>query len=72
MKTEYDFSKGVRGPLDPLPPGMTRVTIALDDEVLDWFRAKVDAAGGGYYPALINAALKDYIARQDVRQESTG
>ena len=29
MKAEYDFSKGKRGALDPLPPGKTRITIRL-------------------------------------------
>jgi len=26
MKKEYDFSKGKRGALDPLPSGKTRIT----------------------------------------------
>jgi hypothetical protein len=54
-KKEYDFSKGKRGPLVPIPPGKTRITIRLDDEVLDWFRAQVHAAGGGDYQSLINS-----------------
>lgn len=62
MKDEYDFSKGVRGPLFPPRPGTTRVTIRLDDEVVDWFRAKVHAAGGGDYPALMNDALREHIS----------
>jgi len=72
MKAEYDFSKGIRGPVMPLPPGTTRVSISLDDEVFEWFRIKHLTAGAGSFPRLINAALKDYIARQDVRQENTG
>jgi uncharacterized protein (DUF4415 family) len=68
MKAEYDFSKGVRGPVVPLRPGTTRVTIALDDEVLDWFRNQVNAAGGGNYARLVNAALREHIARQGARQ----
>ena len=66
------FEKGIRGPVTPLPPGTTRVSIALEDEVFEWFRIKHHAAGAGSFPHLINAALKDYIARQDVRQENTG
>jgi uncharacterized protein (DUF4415 family) len=65
MKAEYDFSKGIRGPVTPLPPGTTRVSITLDDEVFEWFRTKHHAAGAGSFPLLINAALKDYIARQE-------
>ena len=28
---------------NPIPPGKTRITIRLDDEVLDWFRTQVHA-----------------------------
>jgi uncharacterized protein (DUF4415 family) len=63
MRKEYDFRGARRGALDPLPPGKTRITIRLDDDVLEWFRAQVEAAGGGNYQSLINAALRDHIAR---------
>lgn len=63
MKDEYDLSNAVRGPVVITPPGKARITIRLDDKVLDWFRAKVRAAGGGNLEALINAALLDHIAR---------
>jgi len=46
MRREYDFSKGKRGPVLKTPPGKTRITIRLDNEVLNWFRAQVHAAGG--------------------------
>ncbi len=62
MKKEYDFSKAKRGPVVPTPAGKTRITIRLDDEILDWFRQQVHASGGGNYQSLINAALRDYIA----------
>jgi uncharacterized protein (DUF4415 family) len=61
MDTEYDFSQGKRGAIDPLPAGKTRITIRLDDEVLEWFRAQVHAAGGGNYQTLINDALCEHI-----------
>jgi hypothetical protein len=70
MKDEYDFSKGVRGPVVPTP-GKTRITIRLDDEVLEWFRAKVHAMGGGNYQTLMNAALKEHIAREHEPLEDT-
>ncbi len=38
------------------------MTIRLDDDVLDWFRAQVNAAGGGNYQTLINLALRQYVA----------
>jgi uncharacterized protein (DUF4415 family) len=53
MDTEYDFSQGKRGAIDPLPTGKTRITIRLDDEVLEWFHELVNAAGGGNYQTLI-------------------
>jgi hypothetical protein len=61
MKAEYDFSKGKRGAVVPVPPGKTRITIRIDDEVLDWFRDQVHRAGGGNYQTLINDALKEHI-----------
>ena len=64
METEYDFSQGKRGALDPTPPGKTRITIRLDNEVLEWFREQVHAAGGGNYQTLINEALNEYIQQQ--------
>ena len=64
MDAEYDFSKGKRGAIDPVPQGKTRITIRLDDEVLSWFRAQVHAAGGGNYQSLINEALQQHIQQQ--------
>jgi uncharacterized protein (DUF4415 family) len=61
MKREYNFSQGKRGAVLKTPPGKTRITIRLDTEVLDWFRAQVHAAGGGNYQSLINAALQHHV-----------
>jgi hypothetical protein len=61
MKSEYDFSKGKRGPVIPVPKGKTRITIRLDKDLLDWFRAQVEAAGGGNYQTLINSALRNFV-----------
>ena len=77
MKRHYDFSKGRRGPAFPLEPGKTRITIRIDNEVLDYFRNKVEKAGGGNYQTLINDALRDHIrgahleevVRKTVREE---
>lgn len=68
MKAEYDFSRGKRGALDPVAPGKTRITIRLDDEVLDWFRDQVERAGGGNYQTLINAALREHIDRHSLEE----
>ena len=61
MKTEYDFKKGKRGAVVPIPKGKTRITIRIDDEVLIWFREQVNRAGGGNYQSLINEALRGHI-----------
>ena len=64
MKEEYDFSRGRRGAIEPTPPGKTRITIRIDNEILEWFRREVDAMGGGNYQTLINEALRQYITQQ--------
>ena len=64
MKSEYDFSKGKRGAVLPAPKGKTRITIRIDEDVLDWFRSQVEEAGGGNYQTLINNALREHITRQ--------
>ncbi|WP_095044896.1 BrnA antitoxin family protein [Candidatus Promineifilum breve] len=64
MKPEYDFSQGKRGAVTPLPPGKSRITIPLDEEVLEWFRDQVEEAGGGNYQTLINQVLLDYVRNQ--------
>ena len=65
MKEEYDFSQGKRGAIDPIPPGKTRITIRLDNDILAWFRNQVNIAGGGNYQSLINNALREYIEQHE-------
>lgn len=60
MKENYDFSNAKRGPVLPAETGKTRITIRIDDDVLEHFRAQ--CAGGGSYQGLINKALRTYIA----------
>ncbi|MCX6065842.1 MAG: BrnA antitoxin family protein [Chloroflexi bacterium] len=43
----------------------TRITIRIDDDVLNWFRSQVDAAGGGNYQTLMNRALREYIQNRE-------
>jgi len=71
MRPEYDFSQGKRGAVVPAPPGKTRITIRLDNDVLDWFRNQVEAAGGGNYQTLVNEALRQYIEHREERLEET-
>ena len=71
MKKEYDFAKGKRGPVLRVPAGKTRITIRIDDEILEWFRDRVDKAGGGNYQSLMNQALRDFVDRTREPLEST-
>jgi len=61
MKKEYDFTRGKRGAVIRTPPGKTRITIRIDDDILEAFRAQVHAAGGGSYQSLINQALREHL-----------
>ena len=71
MEAEYDFSQGKRGAIDPTPPGKTRITIRLDDEVLAWFREQAHSTGGGNYQTLINEALRQHIQQNRETLEET-
>ena len=54
-----------------VPPGKTRVTIRLDDDIPDWFRQQVDDAGGGNYQTLINEALRSFMRQKQESLETT-
>jgi uncharacterized protein (DUF4415 family) len=71
VRKEYDFSKGKRGPVVATPPGKTRITIRLDDDVIEWFKKRVEEAGGGNYQTLINQALRDHIEGEREPLEDT-
>ena len=61
MKREYDFSNARRGPVVPPAPGKTRITIRLENDIIEHFQKLVDRSGGGNYQTMINAALREYI-----------
>jgi BrnA antitoxin of type II toxin-antitoxin system len=78
MKAEYDFSKGKRGAVLP-QKGKTRISIFIDNAVLDEFRGRAEKAGIGYQ-TMMNDALRKHLAeaiqpvsedkiRQILRQE---
>src|SRR5262249_41818027 len=71
MRKEYDFSRAKRGPVVPVPPGKTRITIRLDDDLIEWFKGQVHAAGGGNYQTLINVALREFVDRKREPLEET-
>ena len=64
MEKEYDFSKGKRGAIIE-PKGKTRITIYLDDDVIDAYRQIGDNAGRGYQ-TLINQALRETLAKKSL------
>ena len=64
MKKESDFSKGKRGAVIAPPKGQTRITIRIDDEILEWFRQQAHEARGGNYQTLINKTLRQYIRQR--------
>ncbi len=63
MKDRYGFSKGQRGPVvhaEPELEGKVRITIQLDQDLVDRF-LQMAASGGGEYQALVNTALREYL-----------
>ena len=63
MKKEYDFSNGKRGQVVK-QKGKTRITIYLDNDVIEKFRERSDAAGYGYQ-TMINEALREYLNKKE-------
>ena len=65
MRDQYDFSKGKRGKVVPPgsePEGKTRITIRLDQDIVDrFFRMAEESGGATGYQTLINAALREYL-----------
>ena len=69
MKDEYDFSNAKRGAVVP-QTGKTRITMYLDDTILEEFRNRADAAGKGYQ-TMINDALREYLSKDSGNLEDT-
>ena len=57
---EIDFSRAKRGAVVKPEPGKTKISIRLDQAVLEYFRNVVDKAGGNYQ-TLINDALLEHV-----------
>jgi uncharacterized protein (DUF4415 family) len=69
MKAEYDFSQAKRGAVIS-QTGKTRITIYIDDDVLEKFRERSESAGKGYQ-TMINEALRQHLekAKQPLDEE---
>ena len=61
-----DFTHAVRGAPIPTEPGKTKISIRLDNRVLDYFRSEVEKAGAGNYQTLINDALVAVIQQRSM------
>ncbi|MBI5504619.1 MAG: BrnA antitoxin family protein [Deltaproteobacteria bacterium] len=61
---DIDFSGAKRGAVVKPEPGKTKISIRLDNTVLEYFRSAVDSAGGGNYQTLINEALLEHVHRR--------
>jgi uncharacterized protein (DUF4415 family) len=75
MKDKYDFSKGRRGRVvagPPPEPGKVRITIRLDEDLVDYFGAIADKSGGkAGYQTLINSALREYVEGKTPKWEES-
>ncbi|HEX4136157.1 MAG TPA: BrnA antitoxin family protein [Bryobacteraceae bacterium] len=81
MKNSYNFSAGKRGRVlkpEPEPAGKVKITIRLDQDIVDHFLEKADESGGATgYQTLINEALRrsidapslEAVVRQAIREE---
>jgi uncharacterized protein (DUF4415 family) len=75
MKQRYDFSCGTRGRIvapAPEPRGKTRITIRLDEDLVDHFLKEAEASGGATgYQTLINEALRQHVEGKAPKLEDT-
>ncbi len=73
MKGEYDFSQAKRATevehLNRLRSSKTRITIMLDNDVLDAFRDLAEKRGLGYQ-TLINQVLREQLGQRPVDEET--
>ena len=61
-----DFSTAKRGAVIPAEPGKRKVSIRIDNAVIEHFRAQVERAGSRNYQTLINDALVTFIQQRSV------
>ena len=63
MKKEYDFSKARRGAVVP-QKGKTRISIYIDNDVLQEFRKRADESGKGYQ-TMMNESLREFLSKSN-------
>jgi len=69
LEEEFDFSRGIRGPIVTYTGIKLPVTIRLGGEVIDFFKDRAEKLGGkAKYQTLLNETLKDYIAGANIER----
>lgn len=63
---DVDFSNAHRGAVISAEPGKTKISIRLDNSVLEYFRALVERRARGNYQTLINDALVAHIQQRSI------
>lgn len=63
---DIDFSRAKRGSVIPSEPGKTKISIRIDNAVVEYFRAQVERAGTGNYQSLMNDALLAFMQQRSV------
>jgi uncharacterized protein (DUF4415 family) len=75
MRQKYNFNQGKRGRIVPPEPeqrGKTRITIRLDEDLVDHFLKEAEASGGAVgYQTLINDALRQHVEGKAPKLEDT-
>jgi uncharacterized protein (DUF4415 family) len=81
MKESYDFTDARQGRVcapRPETAGKVKITIRIDQDIVDYFMEKADKSGGASgYQTLINEALRrsieapslEELVRQTIREE---
>lgn len=63
---DIDFSTAKRGAVLAVEPRKTKISIRIDNAVIEYFRGQVERAGAGNYQTLINDALVEFIQQRSV------
>ena len=66
---DVDFSRAKRGAVIKAEPGKTKISIRLDNRVVEHFRELVEEAGSGNYQTLINETLRRGLQADTAKAE---
>lgn len=63
---DIDFAGAKRGAVIAAEPGKTKISIRIDNAVIDYFRTQVERVGSGSYQTSMNDALVAFIQQRSV------